>query len=406
MGTLPLVTGTDLRAGTPGDLVTVVGRGFAADPASNRVTIAGVPALVVSSSAREIKAVVPRAPEGESALEVALPGSSTPGRIPFAVTAAPEPIRFLFVAEPFPDAAGHDHAALATGLGPAFVLSGAGGRTAAARAYDAQVKLNEAARVLAASREADIRAYFDPAPSLYLYGRNTVLFEVTAADAAAYDEDWTRARARTRATPARLATWWEAVARDLVLLLVRGEKPRHAAGLSAEGRALADLHDAARRSVTIGVPSGLVGERAPLREAVRVVGLRLPAGVTAPVAAPVSATAVEAPAAAGPGTESTPPPLRLDGSWNGTENEGGITKSITIVFRGGSGTLTYQRALTMTVPVVGVALPQRGAVRFEVPTGGGRKFYRGRWDGTKITGTIASDAAGSRPTGTFDLEPN
>jgi hypothetical protein len=409
VGTSPLVTGTDLRAGTPGDLVTVTGRGFAADPLACRVTIAGVPALVVSSAAREIKAVVPRAPEGESVLEVAVPGSSTPGRIPFAVTAPPEPIGFLFIAEPFADAPGHEHAAIATGLGPAFVLAADGGRTAAARAYDAQVKLNEAGRVLASSREADIRARFEPAPQLYLYGRNSVILDVTAADAAAYDENWTRARGGGAATPPRLATWWEAVARDLVLLLIRGERPRHAAALAGEGKALADLHDSARRAAAVGVPSGLVSERAPMREAMRVIGLRLPAAVTAAPSAGPEAAAAYVPGAAGTAppaaaADSTPP-LRLDGAWTGTERESGVRVSIAISFRGGSGTLTYQRALTMSVPVLAVGQPQRGAVRFEVPTGGGRKYYRGRWDGTKITGTIASDPAGARQTGTFVIEP-
>ena len=109
--------------------------------------------------------------------------------------------------------------------------------------------------MLRSTRTAEIRARYEPAPAVYLVTRDGVLLDATAADAEAYNEDWTRSRARgAPVTPARLATWWEAVARDLVLLLLRGEKPEHALALAPEGKVLADLHDAARRTVAVGVP--------------------------------------------------------------------------------------------------------------------------------------------------------
>jgi hypothetical protein len=47
--------------------------------------------------------------------------------------------------------------------------------------------------------------------------------------------------------------------------------------------------------------------------------------------------------------------------------------------------------------------PVRGtAVRFQTQRGAMR-YYTGTWDGQKITGTIASDAAGKSPIGTFEL---
>lgn len=397
IGKVPLVTGIEPRSASPGDLVTVSGRGFNFNPIANRVTVGGTPALVLTAGARGLEFVVPRVIAGEGTVSITVPGSSHAGQEEISITVLPEPIGFRFVAEPFEDVPGHEHAALATGLGPAFILTSSQGKNAADRAYEAQKKFNEAGQVLRSTRTAEIRARYDPAPAVYLVTRDGVLLDATAADAEAYNEDWTRNRARgAPVTPARLATWWEAVARDLVLLLLRGEKPEHALALAPEGKVLADLHDAARRTVAVGVPSAVVAEvRGPMREALRVVALRVPSTVSAPVTLANGAT----PAADGL------PPLRLVGSWRGSETETGIRKPITVVFRGNSGTLTYERALSMSVPVLAVQQPQRGAVHFEVRVGSGTRFYRGRWDGSRITGKLSSDSAGRTEVGTFELEP-
>jgi len=118
--------------------------------------------------------------------------------------------------------------------------------------------------------------------------------------------------------------------------------------------------------------------------------------------------AVSAPVTLGGATSAadSTPPLKLDGTWRGSETDGGIRKAITIVFRGGSGTLTYERALSMSVPVLGVQQPQKGVVRFEVRVGAGTLFYRGRWDGARITGKVTSDAEGRTEVGVFDLDPS
>ena len=399
VGRVPLVTGIEPRAASPGDLVTVAGRGFNAQSAANRVTVGGVPALVVGASPQHVEFVVPRVIAGGEVVAITVPGSTHVGQATLSITALPEPVGFRFVAEPFEDVPGHEHAALATGLGPAFILTSGQGKSAAERAYEAQKRFNDAAQVLRSTRTADIRARYEPAPALYLAARDTVLVDVAGADAEAYNEDWTRSRAKgAPVTAARLATWWEAVARDLVLLLLRGEKPQFAQALAPEGKVLGDLHDAARRSGGAGVPSALVSEaKPPMREALRAVALRVPAAVTAPVTRAEGVVT-----AAGDGV----PPLKLDGSWRGRETESGVQKPITIVFRGGSGTLTYERALSMSVPVLAVQQPQKGAVRFEVRVGTGTRFYRGRWDGSRITGKLTSDAEGRAEVGTFELDPS
>ena len=399
VGKVPLVTAIEPRSVSPGDLVTVKGRGFAAQLAGNVVKVGGVPALVVNASARGIEFVVPRVTGGGETVTITVAGSPNVVQEELSIAPPAEPVGFHFVAEPFEDVSGHEHAALSTALGPAFILTTAQGKSAAERAFDAQKKFNDAAQVLRSTRTAEIRARYAPAPAVYLFPRDTVLLEVTAADAEGYNEDWAPGRAKVGpVTPARLATWWEAVSRDLVLLLLRGEKPTHAQALAPEGKVLADLHDAARRTVAVGVPSALVtGARPPMRAGLRAIALRVPAGVDAPVAA-IDGTA---PASAAPGL----PPLKLDGSWRGSETENGVRKPITVSFSGGSGTLTYERALSMSVPVTGVQQQAKGGVRFEVRVGAGTRYYRGQWDGARITGKLSPDPEGGASTGTFELDP-
>jgi hypothetical protein len=399
LGRVPLVTGIEPRSASPGDVVTVAGRGFAPRALDNKVTVGGVPALIVKASARGLEFVVPRVIAGGGTVAITVPGSTHVGEEEIGITLPPEPIGFRFVAEPFEDVPGHEHAALSTGIGPAFILTTAQGKTAAERAYEAQKRFNDAAQVLRSTRTAEIRSRLAPTPAVYLVPRDTVLLDVTGADAESYNESWVPARGGTSpVTPARLALWWEAVARDLVLLLLRGEKPTNTQALAPEAKAFADVHDAARRAVGVGVPSAMVtGARAPFRDSLRTLALRVPAAVTAPVAAAADGTTAA--------NTSGPPPLKLDGRWRGNEIENGVRKPIDIAFTGGTGTLTYARALSMSLPVLAVQQPQKGAVRFEIRVGGGTRYYRGQWDGARITGRLFSDAEGRSAIGTFELDP-
>jgi hypothetical protein len=330
------------------------------------------------------------------------------GQARLAVTAGPDPIDFRFVAEPFEDAPGHDHAILSTGLGPAFVLSASGGKSAAERGYEAERRLNEAGAALKGTVDGDVRARgLDGSPSLVVAGRDTPLLEVTLDDAAAYEEDWTGLKGRGGPiSPARVAVWWEAVARDLVLLFVRGEKPHFAADLAPEGRVFADLHPLARKSVTVGVPRQIVAEaRPPVREALRTVGLRIPATVKGPAPVAVAGTTTEPGASAASPAAPAGPALKLDGRWSGSETDEGRTTYITAVFAGPGGTFTYERALSVSQPLLGV-VQQKTVVRFSVQTGAGPRYYQGKWDGQKLTGTVSVDPGSKSPVGTFELTPS
>jgi hypothetical protein len=411
VGHLPLVTALQPTTAAPGDEVLVSGRGFHRDPSANDVRVGGVAALVLSATDDELKVVVPRLGAGAPMrpLEVRFPGSAEVGQAQLQVPPPGETVDFRFVAEPFAAAPGRGHAVLTTDLGPAFVLAASGGRTAAQRALEAERRLNQSATVLRATRGLNLEARgLESSPVIGLAGRPDVLLEVTAEDAAAYNEDWTGLRGRGGpVTPARLALWWEALGRDLVLLSLRGEPPQFAAALAPEGRVLAQVYEAARRTGRFGVPESVAAEMRPaLRDGLRLLALRVPSTVKAPALS----AAVTAPASAGLNPPSTPTApaadrLRLEGTWTGSETEEGQQRYLTVSFSHGGGTVAYEGGITFTVPIVAVEQPRRDQVQFSVPIRGGVRYYQGRWDGQAIHGSIARDTAGKNVVATFTLRP-
>jgi hypothetical protein len=400
VGHLPVVSGVSPASAAPGDVVDVAGRGFQDDPLRDDVRVDGVPALVLAAAGDALKVVVPRVgPGGPSRpFEVRVPGSESVGQATLQVAAPADPVEFRFVAEPFTAVPGRPHAVLSTSLGPAFVLAGAGGRPAAARAVEAAGRLNAAAETLRNTVGLSLEARgLDSSPVLAVTGRSEVLLEVTAEDAAAYREDWTGLRGRGGpVTPARLARWWEAIGRDIVLLTVRGERPQHAAALAPEGRVLGQLFEAARRTGRPGVPREVVdGARPPLRDGLRLLALRVPASVAAPVPA----------APAGPPPAATPAParLQLEGTWAGSQVEQGQRQYITVVFRRSGGSISYEGGITLTVPFLALEQPRPDQARFAVQMRGGIRHYLGTWDGEQLAGSVSSDAAGRNVVASFEL---
>jgi hypothetical protein len=261
--------------------------------------------------------------------------------------------------------------------------------------------LNAAGQILRTTLGLNLEARnLDTSPVIALSRRAEVLLEVTPEDAAAYNEDWTSLRGRGGpVTAARLARWWEAVGRDLVLLTVRGERPQFAAALAPEGRALQQIFDAALRTGRPGVPLQVVDEAPPpLQEALRLVAFRVPASVTVPGAAAAAASTATAST-----TAPAPARLELEGSWSGTEVEQGQRRYVTISFRRGSGTIAYEGGITATLPLLTVEQTRRDQVRFSVQVRGGVRQYAGEWDGEKLSGPIATDSAGRNVVGTFEI---
>ena len=405
IGHLPVVTSLAPSSARPGEVVEVAGLGFDGDPLRNDVRVGGVPALVISARREGLRVVVPWVGPGESSrvLEVRRPGSPDVGQASLQIAAAGDPVAFEFAAEPFTAVPGRPHAVLATGIGPVFVLAASGGRSAAERALETQGRLNAAGQPLRTTLGLSLEARnLDSNPVIGLTGRPEVLIEVTAEDATAYNEDWSSLRGRGGpVTPARLARWWEAVGRDLVLLTVRGERPHFAAALAPEGRALQQLFAAAERTGRPGVPRQVVDEaRPPLRDALRLVALRVPSSVAALV--PGGAGAVAAAAAT-----KTPPPARLqiEGTWSGTEVEQSDRRYVTVSFRRGGGTIAYEGGITLTLPLLTFEQTRRDQVRFSVQVRGGVRQYSGQWDGEKLSGSITTDSAGKNVVATFELRP-
>src|SRR6266540_81039 len=286
IGRVPLVLKVEPPAAAPGDLVVIRGRGFQRDVLRNAVLIGGARALIVTAVDDDLKVVVPRVPAGPEArpLQVRVAGSENVGQTTLQVPSPPEMADFRFVAEPFDAAYGKTHAVLATALGPAFVLAASGGRTAADRAVEAQRRLNEAVLVLSTGGlNFEVRTP-DTTPALALAGRPELLLEVTEEDASAYNEDWTGLRGRGGAVSrTRLARWWEAVARDLVLMLVRNERPQFAAALAPEGRVLAEVFQAGQKAGGNGLPLQVLAAMKPAtREALRLVAFRVPPTIPRP----------------------------------------------------------------------------------------------------------------------------
>jgi Inner membrane component of T3SS, cytoplasmic domain/IPT/TIG domain len=398
VGRIPLVTKVEPGTAAPGDVVTLSGRGFKRQALDNTVRIGGVRALLASAFDSELKIVVPRVSAGgPQPLEVRVAGLDNVAQASLTLGAPLEAVDFHFVAEPFDVVPGKGHAVLATGLGPAFVLAASGGKSAADRAIEAARRLNASAAFLKASREWAIEARnLETAPALALVGKPDALLEPTDDDAAAYNEDWTGLRGRGGpVTRARLGVWWGALAKDLVLLLVRGEKPQFAAALAPEGRVLGDVFQAAQKTGRFGVATSVVTEmRQPTRDALRLLAFRVPAGVGGPGGPTDGASAAT----------SSAPPLKLDGNWSGSEIEGGLRRYISVQFRGTSGTLGYEGAVTVSIPLMTVELQPKSVALFSLQYRGGIRYYTGKWDGQVLSGTISSDPQGKEPLGTFELK--
>jgi hypothetical protein len=412
LGHLPVVSGLNPASASPGDVVTVSGRGFDATPARNDIRVGGVPALVIAAASDSLQMVVPRLGPGEPtrAVELRVPGSPNVGQAALGLKPPPDTVDFRFIAEPFTPSAGHVHALLATGLGPAFVLADSGGASAAARAAAAAERLNAAAQPLRTTLGLTLEARgLESNPVIGLAGRPEPLLEVTEQDAAAYNEDWTGLRGKGGpVTRARLARWWEAIGRDLVLMTVRGQAPQNAAALAPEGKVLGQLFELAQKSGAAGVSRQVVDEaRPPLKDGLRLLALRVPPTVTEPTAAVASGAAPTATSAAPPvptaAATPTPPPLQLEGNWGGSQVEQGQRQYLSITFHGNGGTVAFEGGITFTVPMQEVDKPRKDQVHFSVQIRGGMRHYSGQWNGEALSGNVSTDSAGKNVVATFEL---
>ena len=233
----------------------------------------------------ELQVVVPRLDPGEPVrpVEVHVSGTEEPGRSVVEVAAAADPLELRFVAEPFDQASEQSLAVVATDLGPAFVLAAANGRSAAAargRGPGAAERRGRLAR-RRARPGAGGRGTSRRSPVIGLVGSPRPSWRSPRPTPRPTTKTGPAFAGGDPVTPARLARWWEAVLRDLVLMLVRGERPRFAAALAPEGRVLQQVFDSASGESRYP-PAGRGG--GPIldpRAACGWSGCRVPASVTA-----------------------------------------------------------------------------------------------------------------------------
>jgi FHA domain/IPT/TIG domain len=401
----PLLLQVQPASAAPGEIVTISGRGFR-EPGAMSAVVGDRRALIVSASETELTLVVPRAPAGATAIKLAINATGQVGEIAFEVPAPPDIVEFRFVAEPFEEQPASEHVQLSTALGPALVLSAAGGQSATTRALAIVGRLNAAAVSLKASLEADLeaRGFAAGKPAIALKGARDPLIEVTPEDAAGYNKDWTRLGPRARpVTPGRLALWWTAVLRDLAQVLVRSEKPLHTAALGVEGRVLADLYQAARKDTSFGIPRKLVEGASPFAQGLRTLALRVPTTLSEPADSPV-VVRVAPGASASPSPAAVAKAFKLEGEWRGRETVPEASRAISVIFKSNTGTLFYEGSFSVGFPLLTLEQPQKGVVRFSVGVRGSVRYYQGRFDGQKISGTIAPEERGAT-TGSFELEP-
>jgi hypothetical protein len=395
LGRLPLVTSVQPASASPGDVLTVSGRGFSVAAGGTRVRIGGRAALTLAGGPTALRIVVPfGVGEGAVPLEVQVAGIENVGQAVVNVPpAAGALVDFRFVAEPLEEAPDGSRAAVSTELGPAFMLAALGPRSAAQRAHELQQRLNAAAVPLKAALTADIELRLGTgSPALGVRGRPDVLIDVTSADALAYTEAGGRS-----VSPERLASWWTALGRDLVQLLVRSERPHLTADLAPEGRVLGDLFQSGRRTASFGLPRTLLDDPRTPRAALRALALRVPAAVPEPLAAGAAATT--------PASPGAPAPLKLRGIWAGNERVPEGRRFISVTFGDNTGIYALESGLNLSLPLLSVEQPQRGSVRFSLRLGGGVRYYNGRWDGERLSGRVSSDAAGREDLGSFELVP-
>jgi hypothetical protein len=157
-----------------------------------------------------------------------------------------------------------------------------------------------------------------------------------------------------------------------------------------QGRVLLDVSQAAQKTGRFGVPWSVVTAFRPAqRDAMRLVAFRVPTAVTGPGGV-----------AAGPQTAA----LKLEGSWVGTELEGTQRRFISATFQTDGGSIAIEGAVTLSLPLLTLEA-RKNEARFSLQFRGGTRYYAGKWDGQKLTGTISNDAAGKEPVGTFELKP-
>jgi hypothetical protein len=253
------------------------------------------------------------------------------------------------------------------------------------RAVRVAAGLNDAFEAASSSRPVSFEVREGAAPSVAVAG-GAALVSATGNDAAGYARGPEPAVKGQRTTPRALAEFWAALLQDQLTLFVQHQRPSRVLEMSPRGKALVDLYAEAERRVGAanGVPASLVNPPAPGQpRAFREMALMLPSG-------PSSAAAA------------------VTGRWDGMMDETGMGErpiKLRLRLEGKSlaGTLgTQAGAVGMEVPLESVVY-DKGVLSFILAGGGSRRQFRGRLQGSTISGTIHRSAGDKDAIGRFTL---
>jgi hypothetical protein len=389
LGRLPLVVEVSPSFGAVGQRVTIKGRGFDPVATGNRVTIGGMPALVLAAGPNEVQVAAPAAPTtgSQESLPVVVEarGATSSGRSTFALA---HPLsgnaRMRFYPAPAPQGAPDRYAFVSTEIGPVLLLTGkADARTTAERADRVATALT-ALMESALSRPVSLEVREAPAPAVAIAG-GPVVVSATPDDVEGYAQAWDPGARPTRSTPRQIAGYWAALLQDYVTLFGQGQRPSRTAEMTPRGKVLVDLFaEAQRRGAVGGVPVATLYELSPAAlKSVRELALLLPSG---------------GPTSAG---------MAVAGRWEGTMADAEAERSIEVQLQvdGGhlGGSLTTKTGgIAVRTPLQQVTY-EKGLLKFVTASGGGTRQFRGALEGGTLAGSIFKDAAAKDAVGRFSL---
>lgn len=389
IGHLPLLLELKPPRGVVGQVVTLVGRGFAASARENAVTFGGQRALVLSADETTLTAVAPPPPANEVQPDfpvvVSTGGRSTGSLVSFGyqrtTTSGFIPRFYAAPVEQFPN---EDLAFVSTEIGPVLLLAGAAGASSTAqRAVDVAAALN--ARVSAAmTRRPQFELRERPQPAVGISGEGRPIVVVTAADAAAYGKPWEGRGQGRSASPAALARHWVALLQDYFALFLYRERPLQMVTLSPRGKILSEIYSEATRRVPQGtnVPTSVV----------------LPTSETMATALRLMALVVSA--------EGTRAAVAVEGRWRGSieDPERGNRRFLVELRTDGgrlTGTLTtWQGSIALTSQLREISF-ERGTLRFTADLQGAPHRFQGTLANNVVQGSIERP---NRPGARFTLE--
>jgi hypothetical protein len=273
---LPEVAGINPPVATVGDRVTLAGRGFDPKPGGNLVTFGGQPALVLRATDTELTVSVPpvvgRGAVSDAPVVVQAMRRPPSAPAPFSLShpaAAKVVLRYYPV--PVPDHPGHDHAYVATDLGPVLLLTGPGGSTTTAeRAHSVATALN---------------ALLGGDATLAFADGGGGLARPTSDDVAGYAETWGAEAPAVPPSAEDVGAWWLALLEDYRTLFGRGERPARLLRLQSRADVLSAIYDRALKlqpegtTRLPGVPTRLCVPPSPeLSRRIRDLALLVPPG--------------------------------------------------------------------------------------------------------------------------------